>query len=372
MGYLFDESGMISDRDPVFGKLDELEERGDYAAMAALALEVPKERRSVRLCFALVSALINSDDWFGAADELRGVFPRCTERAQRAQAYYYGAYVVMTLKKNFVMALLLFNEALDADPNDELGLDIKSEREEAAMTVERLLGGFHNMCVDACIKIAQLCSDKDGTVLEGREAVCAAAFPDALRTAQGLAAPLDLYGRSEPEVSDADKLRERFDARRVTDVGSLRERLAGDVSFNLDRLADSALGLLTGGRGSAGLDESELGSLNTCACIVGAFAELLPKQGLLAWDIAGRAGTARLANAAGVITKEELCGMLDELIEPLRSFDSTEELLRSVLFGASLAAFVTENFSINAAARALDRTVKEIEQSGVAHAAFGA
>lgn len=370
MELILDENGKISDSDPVFEKLDKLEDSGDYEGMADLIADIPAENRSLRLRFTLISALINKGDYPGTVNELRRAYPDCKERFDIAQLFYYSGYAVSVLRKNQILGLSLLKDAFAADPKNELGLDIEDECRQCAAEIDEQLNDFEKLCHTAAYDVMRLCHETGGgEVFEGRALVIRLAFLSVFRMAPGLPAPLSLNDFTDkPDGTDKAMLANWLNnAVGVTGFDSILELFRSGRSFNLTSIADDAIAFINGEPkfDIDILDEKSRSAFNTYVMFIERFSKFLPKPGVLAWDLAKRVAVLRFAFAADVISSDDYEKTLDELTDSVKSFSGAEDFLLSLVFGAALASFDAESANLAAAFRSIGITMGEIPGSGL-------
>lgn len=371
MDLQLDENGKILNDDPIYDKLDKLEDDENYEGMINLISDIPDENRSLKLRFALISALINKGDYPKTVNELRRTYPECKGRFDAAQLFYYSGYAVATLHGNKILGLSLLKDALAADPKNELGLDIEDECRQCAAEIDEQLSEFGALCRTAVHDISRLCGEADGTtVYEGRELISRIAFPRVFRTAPGIPAPLSLENYAEiPDGVDKAKLADWLKVIvGVTDLDSITKIFQSGRSYNIARMMNDVTAFINGKPkfDIDALDPQSRSAFNTYLMFVQQFAGLLPKEEALAWDISKRIAVLRFAFLAEIISADDYEKLLDELTDSIRQFTDAEEFLISFVLGGALAAFDAESANLSAAFRSIGITMSELPGSGLA------
>ncbi|MDE7230983.1 MAG: DUF1266 domain-containing protein [Oscillospiraceae bacterium] len=352
--FALDENGRISDSDPVYDKLDKWHDSDDFDSIIGTVLAVPREEWSNKLHFRLISAYNNKKDYESAAKELEEIRGSCESPRDLAKFYYMNGYIYFMTDRE-MLALSMYRQGLEADPENTSGLDLDTECRECLEYINEDLNALYLSCADAAAKIAARCrenpdkidvSDNDFTIQLG--------FLFAIRILPGMTHGLklgDFFQKFEGEERQAvlKFLSGRFG---ITDRASLLESISKDRYCNLGIMVNDAMARLAGKPSFDPeiLDRAGREAFENCTLFVRAFSEFLPRAGVLAWDIHEKMGMARYAYSCGLLPEDDYTAAMMALTDIAKErFSSAEEYLRSLVFGCAMYAFDVDCWNIGGA-----------------------
>lgn len=366
--FTLDENGKISDSDPIYKKLDECYDSGDYDGIITAVLEVPREKWSPTLHFRLISAYNNKKDFDSSLKELQIIHPACENPVDLAKFFYMSGYIYFMTDKE-MLALSLYKLGLEADPRNVSGLNLEDECRDCLEYINEDLNALHAASADAVKKIAARCAEKPDKI--------DVADPDFTLRLGALAAVRVLPGMTRGLGVDVFDLKYEGGERetvlkclaeyyRITDRASFMEHIKKDRYCNLSLMVDDITARLNGKPGFDPdiLDRAGKEAFDNSTFFVRPFAQYLPKAGVLAWDINEKMWFARYAFSCDLLSDGDYREAMLALSDIAKAnFSSSEEYLRSMLFGCAIYAFDSGEWNIGGAVEFLDRMLELLLQS---------
>ncbi len=178
----------------------------------------------------------------------------------------------------------------------------------------------------------------------------------------------DLYRKYKWRDKDAIKkfLADYFE---LTDAESFYEIYMNRRGNDLSRMVKNVLSYLDGKPDFdiSRLNESGRRFFDNATALVKCFAEYLPKEDIMAWDICEKMGFARLSFSCGIINKRMFADCVAELNDTaLRCFTSFEEYMRSLIFGCGFYAFMDEEDGVKVAIEFMGNMLPLLLKSDIA------
>lgn len=368
--YKLEENGKISDSDPIYEKLDEWYEAGSYDKIAAAVLEVPLEKRSTELNFRLISAYNNMKEFGKALEELTRLRPACQTPKELARFYYMSGYMYYMSDRE-MLALSLYKLGLEQDPRNETGLDLEKECRECLAYIDEDLDRLHDVGSFVAAEIRGRCDQFPEKIdASDPDFILQLCYLFSMRILPGMEHGLgvdDLFKTYDGTELEAVR-RYLGDRLGITDRASLMEFVQHDRYCNLAMMATDAVAAIMGKPtfDIDILDEAGKEAFENTKFFMRPLAEFLPRAGLLAWDIDEKMGLSRYAFACGMISRDEYVGAMTAMSELSKArFASSEEYMRSLLFGCALYAFDSDCWNINGAAEFMKRMLELLLSSGL-------
>lgn len=353
--FALDENGRISDSDPVYDKLDEWHDGDDFDSIIDTVLAVPRGEWSNKLHFRLISAYNNKKDFESAAKELEEIRGSCESPRDLARFYYMNGYIYFMTDRE-MLALSMYRQGLEADPEDTSGLNLEAECRECLEYINDDLNALYLSCADAAAKIAARCRENPDRIdAADHDFILQLNFLFAIRTLPGMTHGLklgDFFRKFEGEEREA-VLKFLSEGRGITDRASLLESIGKYRYCNLALMVNDAMASLAGKPSFDPeiLDRAGREAFENCTLFVRAFSEFLPSAGVLAWDINEKMGMARYAYSCGILPEEDYIAAMMALADIAKErFSSSEEYLRSLVFGCAMYAFDVDCWNIGGAA----------------------
>lgn len=366
--FTLDENGKISDSDPIYQKLDKQYDAGDYDGIIAAVLGVPREKWSNTLHFRLISAYNNKKDFEDSLNELKSIRPACETPVDLAKFYYMSGYVYFMTDKE-MLALSLYKLGLEADPQNVSELDLENECNDCLEYINEDLNALHAASGDAVKKIAARCAEKPDKIdVADPDFVLQLGFLFAVRILPGMTRGLgmdvfDLKFEGEERETVLRCLAEFY---HTTDNASFMEYIKNDRYCNLSSMVDDIMARLMGKPSFDPdiLDRAGKEAFDNSTFFVRPFAEFLPKAGILAWDINEKMGLARYAYSCDLLGYDDYKAAMLALSDVAKAnFSSSEEYLRSLVFGCAMYAFDVGEWNIGGAVEFLNRMLELLLQS---------
>ena len=366
-----DKSGKIIDSDKLFDKIDEHFDKEEFDAAVSLILSIPREKWSNKLRFRLVTAYNNLKDFAHAEKELDEVAELSEEPNDVARCHYSRGYMCY-MKDKEIMARAHYRTAAKIDPEYAKEIELEEDIDECGKIISEDLSGFHSLCETVASEIRKRCSEggRKKDISDEAFQVRLGFFPG-IRKLPGFEHSIgfgDYFVRYNKE--EKAKCRQWFEKLYgITDNESFFRHIQTDIGCNNSRMFFDVAAYLTGKPNFdvKELDERGKFAFENAAMLISAFIGYVPKAGVLAWDLCEKIGFARHAYACGLIGNSDYCsGMLTLSDTAKRNFSSWEEYMLSLIFGAALYMFVTDEWSISGAAGFISTLTPVLLQSDLA------
>ncbi len=156
------------------------------------------------------------------------------------------------------------------------------------------------------------------------------------------------------ELTDAESFYRLYLYRRDNNISPMVKNvltyLDGEPDFDISRL-----------------NENGRRFFDNATALVKCFAEYLPKEDVIAWDICEKMGFARLSFSCGIIDKRMFADCVAALNDTaLRCFTSFEEYMRSLIFGCGFYAFMGEEDGVKVAIEFMGNMLPLLLKSDIA------
>lgn len=349
-----DENGKIHDSDAIFDRLDEQLDNEEYDAVVSRILAIPHEKWSNKLRFKLICAYNNQRDFDKSENELDEVETLCKTPEDKARYQYMRGYICYMTDKE-IMARAHYNAALQIAPEYAKSIQLEEEIAECTDLIKNDLAALRSLFAKACKDIKSRCEQKPNKLsLTDEQFQLRLGFFPAIRKIPGFEHPIGFENYfMQYEGEDKEKCLQWFERfYGINNEESFFDFIQNDFGSNISRMANDVFAYLNGEPNFdiEQLNDSGRLSFESCVEFVRQFGDVLPKAGILAWDIGEKIGFARHAYYAGLIGNFDYCKGLLTLGEAARtSFSSWDEYMRSLLCGAALYMFSIDNFSISGA-----------------------
>ncbi len=196
-------------------------------------------------------------------------------------------------------------------------------------------------------------------------------FLSAIRKVPGFEHPIgldDLYKKYRGREKDAVK---RFlaDYYELTDAESFYRVYMQRRDNNISPMVKNVLTYLDGKPDFdiSRLNENGRRFFDNATAFVKCFAEYLPKEDILAWDICEKMSFARLSFSCGIIDKRMFADCITSLNDKARQcFSSFEEYMRSLIFGCGFYAFTGDEDVVKAAMEFMGNMLPLLLKSDIA------
>lgn len=349
-----DENGKILDSDELFNKIDDQIDNDEYDAVVSEILSIPREKWSNKLWFKLICAYNNQKAFDKSEEELDKIEALCDTSVDRAKYHYMRGYICY-MNDREILAREHYSDAAKADPEYAGSIDLDSEIKECGDIIAGDLESLHALFGKVCADIKKRCSEKREKIkISDEEFQMRLGFFPGIRKLPGFEHPIgfgDYF--SKYEGSEIAKCRQWFENfYGVTDEKSFFDHIQSYGGCNISPMAGDVTAFLSGKPNFDVNDLTEGGrfAFENTVMFVRAFAEYLPKAGVLAWDIGEKIGFARHAYRCGLIGNTEYCrGMLALSDAAKKNFSSWNEYMRSLICGAALFVFNIDQWSISSA-----------------------
>ena len=366
-----DKNGKIADKDKFFDKLDEMLDKEDYNAAAEAILSIPREKWSLKLRFRLINAYSNLRDFAKAEKELDEAAELCEKPNDVARVHYSRGYLCYMDDKD-IMAREHYIRAAKTDPKYAKQIGLDEDINECGKMISEDLASYHALCETISAQIKARCNEnsKKKNISDEGFQMRLGFFP-AIRKLPGFERPMgfeDYFAEYKGE-DRKNCLRWFENFYGVTDEDSFFRHIHNDTGCNIARMVFDVAAYLAGDPNFdiKQLNEGGRFSFETTAMFVTTFLEYLPKAGVLAWDISEKIGFARHAHRCGIISNSEYAkGMLALSDNAKSNFSGWEEYMRSLIFGAGLFMFGTDEWSIQGAAKFMSNMTPLLVQSDLA------
>lgn len=349
-----DENGKIADSDELFDKIDGLLDNEEYDAAVKEILSIPREKWSNKLRFRLINAYSNQNDLDKARKELDETAALCDTPNDNARCHYLFGYLC-EMSDNDIMAREHYRKAAEIDPEYAKEIDLEDDINECAKNVAEALSGFHSLCDKAAAEIKQRCAEatEKRDIPDEQFQTRLGYFPG-IRKLPGFEHCIG-FENYFVKYNGKDKencLKWFGNFYGITDKESFFQHIQNDIGCNNARMVYDVSAYFSG---KPNFDVSELDEggriiFENVAMFVSAFIGYLPGAGVLAWDLCEKIGFARHAYGCGIISDIDYrIGMRNLSDTAKRNFSSWEEYMISLIFGAALYMFITDEWSISSA-----------------------
>lgn len=350
-----DKRGKIIDSDKLFDKLNDQIDNGEFGAAVSQILAIPREKWSNKLRFLLICAYNNLRDFTHAERELDEVAELSEEPNDVARCHYSRGYLCF-MRDREIMARAHYRKAIDTDPEYAKEIDLEEDIAECTKLISEDLSGFHALSENVTSEIKKRCASvgRKTDISDELFQIMLGFFPG-IRKVPGFEHSIGF--RDYFTVYNAEekkKCRQWLESMYgITDLESFFRYIQTDVGCNNSRMFYDVAAYITG---KPNFDVNDLDfngkfAFENAVMLISTFIGYLPKAGVLAWDLGEKIGFARHAYACGIINRAEYCnGMLTLSDTAKRNFSSWEEYMISLIFGAALYMYVTDEWSISSAA----------------------
>ncbi len=351
-------------------QLDKLFDEEKYAEITEEIRKIPRDEWSLELRFRLVSALNNMKALNEALAELHEIEPLCTDPADKARFWYNTGYVHY-MNECEMVASHCFKTALEIDPEDTNGLDLKGIIEECDGFISRdlmELKGLGRAAVEAIHTFCGQVAEKDRKELGEPEFTMYLGYIPGIRKVTGVDKPL-LFDDVEAKYSDEEKPIVRDFLKRffgISDLESFRKFYFEDMHYNLYGLGSDVMAYLDGKPKFPISELNQTGKemFEDCAEYLNAIRECVTQNTFSGWDIAEKIGIARHCYACDVLAPEDYIGCMKALMEYAKeNFASFEEFMISYIMGCGFYMFLTGNCSIKQATGFMNMIMPMLLQS---------
>lgn len=366
-----DANGKILDNDKLFVKIDELIDSEKYAEAAELILSVPEEQRSNKMRFRLICAYNNLKEFDKSEKELGAVRKLCETSSDLARYHYMFGYMNY-MNDCEMLARDHYKQTEKLDPEYSKSIELAEEIKECEELIQSDLVKFGELCERAADDIKKRCFTNlaKREVSEDEFRIQLGFFPG-IRKLPGFDHTIGFRNyRYKYSGSDVEKCRQWFAKfYGVTDRAAFFKHIQTDPGINLSPMMFDVAAYVTG---KPNFDINELNeggrfSFESNMRFITSFIKFLPKSGVAAWDIGEKIGLVRHAFACSILTDEEYDdGMAKLAGSAKKAFDSAEEYMRSLIFGAGLYMFNLDRWSIRSARQFLSNMMGLLLRSELA------
>ncbi len=360
MDFKLDENGKILDDDKIFDIIKEWHDDGEYEKIALTINAVPKEQWSAKLRLSLISAYNNMKRFEDSERELEEVYPLCKTPVQTAKYHYLRGYIYYTEDKE-MMAVSCYKKGLEADPNNESKLDLDEEIKDCQSCLDndlKKLGETAQRMTDfikeACAKLPE--DKKDD--LNDEEFTMYLGYLSSIRKVPDSEKGLGFKKFFTKYKGEQKKRVLNYLADfGITDKDSLLEFYHKDLHCNLMARIESLILYL---EGKPQFDLSKLNEEGKEAFLNAAeffrpFYKLLPKAGVMAWDLCEKVGFIRLAYSCDLLKNSDYCTAMMYIADFAReNFSSFEEYIISLCFGCGTYEFFFDDWSVKGAMKFME------------------
>ena len=366
-----DENGKIVDSDELFDKIDEHIDNDEFEAAVSEILSVPREKWSNKLRFRLICAYNNLGEYDKSEEVLDEAAKNIASPNDAARCNYSRGYICF-MKDKEIMARKNYLKAAELDPEYAKEIDLEDDINECNRLISEDLAGFHALSESVCGDIKKRCAEKpQKRDISDEEFQMRLGFFPGIRKLPGFERPMGFEGYfAEYKGEDREKCLKWFgDFYGITDNESFFRHIQTDIGCNNERMIYDVAAYLAEKPNFdiEKLDEIGRFAFESTVLFTSAFLEYLPKAGVLAWDISEKIGFARHAHRCGIISNTDYCnGMLALSDKARKSFSSWEEYMRSLIFGAGLYMFISEEWSISAAGKFMINMMRFLLESDLA------
>lgn len=349
-----DENGKIHDSDAIFDRIDEQLDNEEYDAVVSRILAIPREKWSNKLRFKLICAYNNQRDFDKSEDELDEIEPLCESPEDKARFRYMLGYICYMTDKE-IMARAHYTAALQIAPEYAKSIELEDEIAECSGLIRNDLAALRSLFVKIGKDLASRCKQSPNKLsITDEQFQLRLGFFPAIRKIPGFEHPIGLENYfMKYEDEDKEKCLQWFERfYGINNEETFFDFIQNDFGSNVSRMANDVVAYLNGTPNFDVAQLNDMGKLSFESCIefVRQFGDVLPKAGVLAWDIGEKIGFARHAYYAGLIGNFDYCkGLLTLGDAAVKNFSSWNEFMRSLLCGAALYMFNIDNFSISGA-----------------------
>ena len=323
----------ISDNDAIYELLDKLDGEGQHEKVLEKIAEVPADDISNKLWFKKIRALNGLGRFDEAKREISLLSKRCEDPSESALLYYYLGYTFVQ-NGSTLKGVECYYHTKELDPDFE---NIQATIDGAMESVEKDLASaktsFENLFAD--IKNT-FDSVKDKRELTFPEAANYISYIQAsfITSGMGIRLPFDKPFFECDSDEDKQKLKMFLEGKfGITDLKSLQQW------FGYERIAPMIDGVDNAMKNNDPMPVDRM-SINervhfeSIQLVLRYLGGLLPEAGVSAWDYNYVIALARIAYAAGVLTKTEFAETTIFFTdETTNYFSSWEEFARSVIIG---------------------------------------
>ena len=360
MDISLDNNGKIQDEDPLYDRLDKWHEDNEFDSVISAVLGIPRDQWSIKLHFRLISAYNNMKNFDSAADELAKIRPLCKSPGDLARFCYMNGYIHF-MNDREMLALTFYKMGLEADPMNISGLDLKKECGECQEYIEEDLAELEFVSDVSADEVMDRCAENPGS-FEADDMTFAVwlGYLFSIRRLPGITFSIgmdDAFKEFEGEEREAVKkcLEKNYG---ITGSVEMINFFDNDRYCNLALMVNDVVASLEGRpRFDIDiLDSSGRQVFENTAEFVRVFAEHLPQAGVLAWDINEKIGFLRYAYSCGILSRDEYVSMMTALSDAAKeNFSSSEEYIKSLVFGSAVCAFDSDRWNIKGAADHLEK-----------------
>ncbi len=361
MNYVLGENGKISDSDRIFVLIYKWHEDGEFEKIVEAVKAVPKKLRSVNLRFRLISAYNNLKRFDDAIKELDAVYPECKTPEHKAKYCYMCGYI-FEVNGREMMAAHCYKMGMEEDPLDKSRLNLEEEIRYCRKSIDKELTELKELSGHIAAEIKKTCAeipeDDKESVTDEKFAMYLGYFAGIyvmpkFKHGLGFKDFYKKYGGKEKELA-----LEHLEKLGITNKKSFWDFYYNDRKVNLEEIYSDIPPYLDGT-----VAESDLARLEkkgkekflNGAEFYKPFYKLLPKAGILAFDICEKIAVLRYAYSCGILKKEEYDGAMADLIKLAREkFSSFEEYLMSLIFGYGTYMFHFDDWNIRGAVKYMD------------------
>lgn len=367
---------MIKDDDVIYKKLDEYNDNDEQEEIIKTILDIPFEKWSNKLWFRLIAAYNNFAEYKKSADELEKIRPRCDNPKDLSRWYYMNGYIYYA-NDNELMAIHYYEDAIEADPDNTTGMNLKKESEDAWKYVQNDLEKLRNVSDGIAEAIKNICAlkpEKEKFDLSDESFTLELGFLPGIRKVPGQERGLgfnddDYFKKFTGERKEIAQqwLEQLYD---ITDLESFKQFFHTSHYCNTAHFTNDVLALMNK---KPNFDLSRLNKdgermFYDMTLLVSQFAEYLPKAGTYAWDLGEKIGFARIAYAVDYLTNSDYCSCMMAILEEAKNnFSSMEEYMMSLTFGSAVYMFMVDDHCVNSASKFLAQMSKYILNSDLPH-----
>lgn len=340
----------ISDNDAIYTVLDQLNNDGQYEKVLETIEGIPSEAISNKLWFAKIRALIDLKCFKEARTEISLLSKRCSEPSEDAMLYYLLGNTFectgCTLK-----AVECYRHTQEFDPGfDNIQSLIDACLEAVNGELDNAAANIKNLIADAAKFFAETKEKRELIYPESSDyiSMIESSF---LPTGMGFELPLDKpFYECEDEVV-REKIRIFLDKKYgVSDLKSLQQWYGnGRIAPTVDGVRHALENNIP--MPVEKMSISEITYFESVQLVLKYMMDLLPGAGIAAWDYNEVIALARLAYAAGIITRTEFCETtLFFTDECVRNYSSWEDVMRSVIVGGFINCMMMTQYDVKNAA----------------------
>lgn len=349
-----DENGWIKDTDPLYEQLDQWHEDDEYDNILDTIGKIDRKHWSNKLWFRVVSALNNKKMFQEAGKELEELSERCETPADIGRMYYMMGYIYYMTNREY-HALGCYKSGMKADPEDASGLSLQTEFDECREHIEYKLGKLEEISKNVLEAIKEASDEySEKAQISEEEFHIYLGFLAGIRRVPGAESWLGLeelffkYPEAEKEnvkqflaesfgITDEASLKEHYQNSNISGkYADLKAAIEGKPNFPLEELNAEGRNFFEASMEFIRALDGEEGNI--------------PEGGFAAWDISETIGNARHAYACDLLSNSEYMGIIVDMTDYARSlYDSWEEYMAGLLFGAAYYMFTMSGLNIEEA-----------------------